>query len=152
VAEECAAQFAVESSPREARVAAAERVVGDLLERCRRAELPLPAQLAARAAVLAGDIAVRDAICASMRRRDASTHVQLWTDVLRGAPPPHDVAPATVLGFAAWLAGNGVLARCALSRAVGGAPADRLVRLLSDLLQHAVSSDLWPGVDGDRVG
>ena len=47
---------------------------------------------------------------------NAARHVDLWRDVVRRRPRELRAAPAALLGFAAWLAGNGALAWCAVDR------------------------------------
>ena len=48
--------------------------------------------------------------------RVAPRHVRLWTDAVQRAPDELVAAPAAVLGLAAWLAGHGALAWCAVDR------------------------------------
>ena len=58
----------------------------------------------------------RDAAWAAMTRDAAERHVRLWTDAVQRAPDDLVAAPAAVLGLAAWLAGHGALAWCAVDR------------------------------------
>ena len=58
----------------------------------------------------------RDAAWAAMSRDAAGGHVRLWTDAVQRAPDGLVAAPAAVLGLAAWLAGHGALAWCAVDR------------------------------------
>jgi hypothetical protein len=100
------------------------------------------------------DPAVRDEVCEPIRRVDACDHVRFWSTVVRAAPPGLVAAPAAILGFAAWMDGDGALAWCALDRCVGDDPDYRLAELLGILLMNAVppperaddSSDWW-GLD-----
>jgi uncharacterized protein DUF4192 len=63
---------------------------------------------------------------------------RLWMDVTRRADPGLVAAPASLLGFAAWLAGDGVLAGLALERALGSDPAYSMAHLLLRGLQQGV--------------
>ena len=66
-------------------------------------------------------VEVRDVAWAQMSRADAARHVDLWRDVVRRSPAraawPHR-RPCSA--FAAWLAGDGALAWCAVEREPGG--------------------------------
>ncbi|MEV4540075.1 DUF4192 domain-containing protein [Micromonospora echinaurantiaca] len=79
--------------------------------------------------------------------RDAD--IALWTDVLRRAEPELTAAPASLLAFAAWRAGQGALAAVALERALTEHPDYTLAGLLDDLLRRGVPPselDGWPAV------
>jgi hypothetical protein len=97
------------------------------------------------AGVLLGlrDRAVRDAAWCSMTRDDAAAHVALWTDAVQRSPDDLVAAPAAVLGIAAWLAGNGALAWCAVDRCVADDPDNSLAGLVSELLDRAVPPSTW---------
>ena len=58
---------------------------------------------------------------------------------------PDDLLPhaAGVLGFAAWLAGDGALAWCAVDRGREVDPDHSLLSLVADLLQGAVPPSAW---------
>jgi hypothetical protein len=70
-------------------------------------------------------------------------HVALWVDVLRRAQPELGAAPATLLGFAAWRAGEGAVASIALERALRVDPGYRMARLLDHALRHGLSPMEW---------
>lgn len=75
--------------------------------------------------------------------------IALWTDVLRRAEPELIAAPASLLAFAAWRAGQGALAAVALERALTEHPDYSLAGLLDDLLRRGVPPselDGWPAV------
>ena len=97
------------------------------------------------AGVLLGlrDRTVRDAAWCSMTRDDAAAHVLLWTDAVQRSPEDLVAAPAAVLGVAAWLAGNGALAWCAVDRCVAHDPDNSLARLVGELLEGAVPPSTW---------
>lgn len=73
--------------------------------------------------------------------------VTLWTDVLRRVEPDLVPAPASLLGFAAWRAGQGALASVAVERALGAQPDYSLALLLAEALQAGIAPsalDGWP--------
>ncbi|PZF84670.1 DUF4192 domain-containing protein [Micromonospora deserti] len=75
--------------------------------------------------------------------------IALWLDVLRRAEPELIAAPAALLAFAAWRAGQGALAAVALERALTEHPDYSLAALLDDLLRRGVPPaelDGWPAV------
>jgi len=93
------------------------------------------------------DPGVRDAAWGSMTRDEASAYVALWTDAVQRTPAHLVGGPAAVLGLAAWLAGNGALAWCAVDRCVESDPDNTLAELVGDLLSRAVPPSSW-----DRPG
>ena len=97
------------------------------------------------AGVLEGilDLAVRDAAWSSISRDDAAAHVVLWTDAVQRSPAHLVGGAAAVLGLAAWLAGNGALAWCAVDRCVEADPDNSLARLVGELLSRAVPPSSW---------
>ena len=72
-------------------------------------------------------------------------HVDFWADVLRRTPDPLAAAPAALLAFAAWQAGDGALAWCALDRCTEVEPDYSLARLIARALTDAISPDTWEG-------
>lgn len=81
---------------------------------------------------------VRDAGLSGLDRSSARGHVRLWIEVLRRTPQPWAAEPATLLAVAAWQAGNGALAWCAVDRARSVDPEHRMAGLVAHLLEHAV--------------
>ena len=73
-----------------------------------------------------------------MGRDTARDHVAFWTDLVRRSPADLLPAPAALLGFAAWLAGHGALAWCAVDACQEADPDYGLADILSQLLAHAV--------------
>ena len=76
--------------------------------------------------------------------------MDLWTDLLRRAPDDLAGSAAAVLGMAAWVAGHGALAWCAVDRAEAADPDNSLARLVADLLSAAVPPSAWEEVHGLR--
>jgi hypothetical protein len=89
------------------------------------------------------DIPGRDAAWAAISRDVALRHVRLWTDAVQRAPDDLVAAPAAVLGLAAWLAGHGALAWCAVDRCQAVDPDNTLAQLVGDMLTHAVPPSAW---------
>ena len=85
----------------------------------------------------------RDAAWAAMSRDVATPHVRLWTDAVQRAPDDLVAAPAAVLGLAAWLAGHGALAWCAVDRCQAVDPDNTLAQLVAEMLTHAVPPSAW---------
>jgi hypothetical protein len=74
---------------------------------------------------------------------DLGVHVDLWTEVLRRAEPDLSVAPAALLGFAAWRAGDGVIASMAVERALAADPGYALARLLAEVIAGGLPPQAW---------
>lgn len=102
-----------------------------------------PAAESARLLLSITDPAVRDAAWSALERPDARRHVELWSGLVRRCPD--DLVPdaSSVLAFAAWLAGDGALAWCAVDRARAVDPGHRLAGLVADLLEGAVPPAVW---------
>jgi hypothetical protein len=108
---------------------------------------PLTAREVGRLVVAMTDVGVRDVAWAEMRRENARRHVTLWTDVVRRCPDELLPAPAAMLAFAAWLAGDGALAWCALERCRAVDPGYSLAGLLDHALSGALPPTVWVPFD-----
>jgi hypothetical protein len=89
------------------------------------------------------DVDVRDVAWAEISRADASTHVELWRDVVRRTPLDLLAAPAALLAFAAWLAGDGALAWCAVERSQESDPDYSMTALVAQALVAAMPPSTW---------
>jgi hypothetical protein len=89
-------------------------------------------------AVLLADIRVRDDAWARMDPSHRDDHCRLWTDVVRGAATDFVPAPASLLAFTAWQAGNGALAAVAVDRALAADRRYSMALLLSSAIQAAL--------------
>jgi Domain of unknown function (DUF4192) len=87
--------------------------------------------------------AVREHAWCAMTREDAESHIRLWTDLVRRCDGDVVAPAAAVLGFAAWLNGNGALAWCAVDRALCADPDHSMARLVADLLDGAMPPSTW---------
>ena len=90
-------------------------------------------------------VRVRDAAWSLIDRATATGHVRLWADVVRRTPGELVAAPAILLGWSAWQAGDGATARIAVDRCFDAAPDYRLAAHLGSILDHAVPPDAWRG-------
>ena len=88
-------------------------------------------------------IEIRDVAWAEMTRGNAGKHVDLWRDLVRRAPDDLVAGPAALLGFSAWLSGDGALAWCAVDRCQSAEPGYSLAGLLSQALAGAVPPSAW---------
>ena len=114
--------------------------------------LPLDASDVARLTVLfLVSVEVRDVAWAEMDHGNAARHVDLWRDVVRRTPPQLRAAPAALLGFAAWLTGNGALAWCAVDLAQETQPDYGLASLICQALSGAVPPSVWEPLSPDAV-
>ncbi len=113
---------------------------------------PLDRADAARLVVLlTASPEVRDVALAEMHQGNATDHVELWLDLTRRAPADLRAAPAALLGFAAWLSGNGALAWCAVERARDADPDHDLAALLADQLDGAVPPCSWSPASSEEL-
>ena len=88
----------------------------------------------ARLAVALTSLRIRDDAWARMDPAHRAAHLRLWTDVTRRARPGYVAAPASLLAFTAWQAGDGALANLALDRALADQPDYSMALLLRDAL------------------
>lgn len=100
---------------------------------------------AARLLVAVDSIPIRDRLWKDMNRANATSHVALWTDLTRRAPDEVRAAPATLLGFAGWLNGDGAMALCALDQVPQDKPYS-LAGLLSAAVETGVHPREWESV------
>ena len=97
---------------------------------------------AAWLAVALRELRVRDDAWARMLPEYNAAHTRLWADLTRLAPPGYVAAPASLLAFVAWQAGDGALANVALDRAL----ADSRRYSMARLLRRALDSGAPPSV------
>lgn len=112
---------------------------------------PLDAEEAGRMVVALATVEVRDVAWSEMNRANAERHVDLWRDLLRRTPLEWSAAPAALLGFAAWLAGDGALAWCAVDRCQVAEPDYGMAALLAQALAAAVPPSTWAPVPSESL-
>lgn len=96
----------------------------------------------ARMLVALETISTRDALWEDMSTQNTASHISLWTDLTRRAPDEVRAAPASMLGFASWLRGDGARAWCALDEV----PADRpysMAAIVASALQNGLHPREW---------
>src|SRR5262249_17792878 len=94
---------------------------------------PPPDEEVAWLGMLLISVRVRDEAWVRITDEDLQVHLRLWTDVLRRVDDPYAAAPACLLAFTAWRAGQGALANGALDRALAADPHYSMARLLHEL-------------------
>lgn len=119
------------------------RWVRRTLRRHLRLGTPLSVDDAGRLLLLMSLVQVRDVAWAEMSRPTARRQVELWSDLVRRCPADLLPPAASLLAFAAWLAGDGALAWCALDRAVEVDPDYSLADCVAGLLERAVPPSVW---------
>ncbi|HVB45651.1 MAG TPA: DUF4192 domain-containing protein [Streptosporangiaceae bacterium] len=92
-----------------------------------------PGEFAALAVALTS-LRIRDDAWARMDPDHTAAHFRLWTDLVRRARPGYAAAPASLLAFTAWQAGDGALGNLALDRALADQPGYSMALLLRDAL------------------
>jgi len=96
----------------------------------------------ARMLVALQTISTRDALWEDMSTQNIASHIALWGDLTRRAPDEVRTAPASMLGFASWLRGDGAKAWCALDQV----PADRpysMAAIVASALQNGLHPREW---------
>jgi hypothetical protein len=88
---------------------------------------------------------VRDAVWSLLSRDVSETHLRFWRDVMRRTPEPQLAAPAVLLGWSAWQAGQGALAWAGADACRAVDPEHGLAELLVHVLTHAIPPDEWQG-------
>jgi hypothetical protein len=104
-----------------------------------------------RLVVAVASIEVRDVAWAQIGHADARRHVDLWSDVVRRCPRDALAAPAALLSFAAWLAGDGALAWCAVDLCQGAEPGYSMAGLVTQALAGGIPPAAWSGIGPDAL-
>jgi Domain of unknown function (DUF4192) len=107
--------------------------VRDAIQRYRAGEV-VPAEQTAWLTVALAQLRVRDDAWARMDPEHQGAHLRLWTQLTRLARPGYVAAPASLLAFVAWQAGDGALANVALDRALADNPRYSMALLLREAL------------------
>ena len=102
---------------------------------------------AARMLVALVSAELRDVLWAEINRRQACKHVAFWTDLTRRAPIEVAAPPAALLAFAAWMAGEGALAWCAIDRCRLADPDYSMAELIAQALQAAMPPSSFKPID-----
>ncbi len=90
-----------------------------------------------------GEEGVADEVAAELTREQAKGYAAWWASIARRSPDPWSRHPAALAAMAAWLAGDGALAWCAVDR-VRSVTADHpLAELVAELIETAESPIEW---------
>src|SRR5699024_11047389 len=123
--------------------------VGRALVRLRAGSLQLSDPEIVRIAVALSDVRVRDACLALASPPGSSaalTAENLWIALTRATPCPERAEPAALLGYSAYLRGDGALADIALRTALRASPEHVLAGLLERALRKGVTPDRLAGL------
>ncbi|MGH3496962.1 MAG: DUF4192 domain-containing protein [Nocardioidaceae bacterium] len=112
--------------------------------------VPLSDDDVASLSVWCSVVPVRDVAWAEMTRLDAAAHFRLWAHVSRLVVPPFEPAVLTLAAFAAWLAGDGASAWCAIERAELADSDYPMMGLIRETLWRGVPPSTWEPL-GDQV-
>ena len=96
----------------------------------------------ARMLVALETIATRDELWENMTKLNHASHMAIWNDLTRRAPDEVRAAPASMLGFASWLHGDGAKAWCALDQV----PSDRpysMAAIVASAVQNGIHPREW---------
>ena len=113
-----------------------------LARQARASQQPTRTQLA-ELGLLAGLEDVRERLWLEMSRRNAAADLELWTRVVAQTPPTFAVGPLLVMGFAAWLSGEGALLVSCVERAEALDYDGWELDVLSGLNRGAVPPSTW---------
>jgi hypothetical protein len=86
---------------------------------------------------------VRDVAWGEMTRATSRHHVELWRELVRRCPEEVLPPAASLLAFAAWLAGDGALAWCAVDRALAADPDYSMAHRVAEALTGALPPTAW---------
>ena len=86
---------------------------------------------------------VRDEVLFAVSRETSREHLRIWSGLLRRAPTAQVPAAAVLTAFAAWQAGHGALAWCALDRCFEVEPDHPLALAVAECLTRAVPPSAW---------
>jgi hypothetical protein len=127
--------------PEETRVADAAAELRAAFDRQRREEGPPTDDEAVRLACALSLPEIRDgclAMAVPPRTRTAREAERLWLTLVRELPAPERAEAATLLGYTAFLRGEGTFAGMALENALEAAPDHLLAGLLTKVLDHGM--------------
>lgn len=99
-------------------------------------------EVCAQLALALANVTVRDCLLALAVGELADRAEHLWTLLAQRLPDPHRSAPAALLGFSAYVRGDGPLAGIALSEALDADPDHNLARMLDVALQSGLRPDM----------
>ena len=96
-----------------------------------------------RLGLLAREVEARDVAWAMISGKDAEQHRQVWARVVARTVPPLEAAPLCLLGFCAWICGDGAMMNCCIERVSDVDPNYSFGQLLARISQQALPPRLW---------
>jgi hypothetical protein len=114
-------------------------------------QVPVATPVAARLLADMELLPLRDVAWSAMDADNAVGHMALWRDLTRRAPVEARAAPATLLAFSSWLAGQGAHAWVALDL-VPQPEEYSLARIVTALLENAIAPAAWESIGGRTAG
>ncbi|MGH3342597.1 MAG: DUF4192 domain-containing protein [Carbonactinosporaceae bacterium] len=117
--------------------AESERLLRGALDGAREGARPGDDEVARLVAGL-GDIQVRDSVAAWTGPEIGEAARNLWLQLARRVPPPHDAAPLTLAAWVSYLQGEGAFARTAVERALRSDQGYSLAQLLRGVLDAGI--------------
>ncbi|WP_082606329.1 DUF4192 domain-containing protein [Nocardioides sp. Root190] len=96
----------------------------------------------ARMLVALETLSTRDAVWDDISVESSSSHVAVWSDLTRRGPDGVRAAPASLLGFACWLRGDGAKAWCALDQVPADLPYP-MAAVVASVLQDGIHPREW---------
>jgi Domain of unknown function (DUF4192) len=96
-----------------------------------------------RLALLAREATVRDVAWAMISSKDAEQHRRVWARVVARTVPPLEAAPLCLLGFCAWICGDGAMMNCCVQRVSDVDPNYSFGQLLAKISEQALPPRLW---------
>ncbi|KRB75065.1 hypothetical protein ASE01_17015 [Nocardioides sp. Root190] len=96
----------------------------------------------ARMLVALETLSTRDALWDDVGAENTSAHVAIWSDLTRRSPDEVRAAPASLLGFACWMRGDGAKAWCALDQ-VPADPPYPMAAVVASALRDGIHPREW---------
>lgn len=106
---------------------------------------------AAELAMAVQVVPARDEAWASMTRRTAEQHLEIWSRLAREVPDEFLAPVGSLAAFAAWLSGNGTLASHAVDRVLSVAPGYSMAKLIEEALIRVVDPRTWDAAAAARA-
>jgi hypothetical protein len=106
---------------------------------------------AGRMLVLLSFDSLREIAWSDLLRCNASAYVELLSLLVRRAPDEFASGVSGLLGLAAWLAGDGALAWCAVDRCHRSDPSDTLAEHVAALLESATPPTVWRPLSAESL-
>ncbi|MDP3890150.1 DUF4192 domain-containing protein [Nocardioides sp.] len=114
--------------------------------------VPGPSETGRLLVAMAVDLRARDALWVETDRESAAAVVDLTRHLACSAPADLRAAPAALLAFAAWLAGDGALAWCGLDVCQQVRPDYSMAGLVAHALEKGLPPTVWAAMSRADLG